>query len=328
MHIVLNTYGASLLVENGIFKVRHKDGKQLISPDKVKSISMSKGAKISSDAALLAIDYQIDVMFTNKVGKPAGRIWSVKYGSISSIRLKQFKFTISEKAVKWIKEILREKLENQQALLLSFMDDSSQAQLKINNAVKKIDLMRGKINNLKGDSVKDIASSLRGYEGTAGRMYFNLLNDFLPKPFKFKKRTMHPAMDIFNMLLNYGYGMLYGKIEGALIKAGIDPYLGIMHSDNYNRPVLVYDIIEKYRVWIDYVVIQLSVQEVIDEDCYSVKEDGSFWLENMGKRILIQSVNDYFNELIKVKGISRSRENHIDLFAQNLATLFLHFKGN
>lgn len=326
MHIVLNTYGASLLVENGIFKVVHKEGKQLISPDKVKSISMSKGAKISSDAALLAIEHQIDVMFVDRVGKPAGRVWSVKYGSISSIRLKQFQFSISAQAVKWIKEILREKLENQQALLLSFMGEDSHTQLKINNAVRKIEQIRGKINGLKGDTVRDVASSLRGYEGTAGRMYFNLLNDFLPKAYRFKKRSMHPATDVFNMLLNYGYGMLYGKIEGALIKAGIDPYLGIMHADAHNRPVLVFDIIEKYRVWVDYVVIQLATQEVIDEDCYSVKDDGSFWLENMGKRILIQSVNDYFSEIIKVKGVSRSRENQIDLYAQNLATLFLHHK--
>jgi len=314
------------LVENGIFKIVHKEGKQLIAPEKVKSISMSKGAKISSDAALLAIEHQIDVMFIDKIGKPAGRVWSVKYGSISSIRLKQFQFSISAQAVKWIKEILREKLENQQALMLSFVGGNSEMELKINNAVKKIDQMRGKINNLKGDLVRDVASSLRGYEGTAGRMYFNLINDFLPKSFKFKSRTMHPAMDVFNMLLNYGYGMLYGKIEGSLIKAGIDPYLGILHADNYNRPVLVYDVIEKYRVWVDYVVIQLAIQEVIDEDCYSVNEDGSFWLENMGKRILIQSINDYFSELITVGGLSRSRENHIDLYAQNLAQLFLHFK--
>jgi CRISPR-associated protein Cas1 len=328
MHIVLNTYGTSLLVQNGIFKIVHKEGKQLISPEKVKSISMGKGAKISSDAALLAIEYQIDVMFTDKVGKPAGRVWSVKYGSISSILLKQFQFTVSEQAVKWIKDILREKLQNQQALLLSFMGNKPEAELKINNAVKKIDQLSQSIKSLKGDTVKDIASSLRGFEGTAGRMYFNLLNEFLPRPYQFKNRSLHPAMDLFNMLLNYGYGMLYGKIEGALIKAGIDPYLGVMHADNYNRPVLVFDIIEKYRVWVDYVVIQLSMQEVFDDDCYSVKEDGSFWLENMGKRILIQSVNDYFSELISIDGLSRSRETHIDLFAQNLATLFLNFKAN
>ena len=104
------------------------------------------------------------------------------------------------------------------------------------------------------------------------------------------------------MLLNYGYGVLYGKIEGALIKAGIDPYIGILHRDDYNRPVLVYDVIELYRIWVDYVVYSLVVQQVVTDEYYSVREDGSYWLESLGRRVLIQSLNDYLDEIITVKG--------------------------
>ncbi|MBM3405555.1 MAG: CRISPR-associated endonuclease Cas1, partial [Bacteroidetes bacterium] len=118
--------------------------------------------------------------------------------------------------------------------------------------------------------------------------------------------------------------ILYGKVEGALIKAGIDPYVGVLHRDEYNRPVLAYDVIEKYRVWADYVVFGLCLQEVVNEDCFTIKEDGSYWLEASGKRILIQSVNDYLSEIIKVKGMERSRESHIELHAHNLAQRFLN----
>ncbi len=140
-------------------------------------------------------------------------------------------------------------------------------------------------------------------------------------------RSQNPATDIFNCLLNYGYGILYGKIEGALIKAGIDPYVGVMHRDDYNRPVLVFDIIEKYRVWVDYVVINLCMQDAIDEDCVSIKSDGSYWLEGIGKRILIQSLNDFLSEVIVLKGIERSRAHHIQLYAHNLAQLFVKFQS-
>lgn len=101
-------------------------------------------------------------------------------------------------------------------------------------------------------------------------------------------------------MLNYGYGLLYGKIEGILIKSGIDPYIGILHRDDYNRPVLVYDIIEKYRIWVDYIVYSLVAQEVVTTELYSVKEDGSYWLEGLGRRIIIQSLNDYLDEQITV----------------------------
>ena len=78
-------------------------------------------------------------------------------------------------------------------------------------------------------------------------------------------------MDIVNALLNYGYGILYGRIEGALIKSGIDPYIGVLHRDDYNRPVLVYDVIELYRIWVDYVVYSLVAQKVINSDYYSIR---------------------------------------------------------
>ena len=116
---------------------------------------------------------------------------------------------------------------------------------------------------------------------------------------------------------------MYGKIESALIKAGIDPYIGVFHRDDYARPVLVFDIIEKYRVWIDYVVVSLVSQEAIDEECYSIRSDGSYWLEVLGKRILIQSVNDYMEEVINLIGTERSRGYHIQLYANELAQIFL-----
>ena len=133
-------------------------------------------------------------------------------------------------------------------------------------------------------------------------------------------------MDIVNALLNYGYGLLYGKIEGALIKAGIDPYVGVLHRDDYNRPVLVYDVIELYRVWVDYVVYSLVLQGVITDDYYSVREDGSYWLEGLGRRILIQSINDYLDEVITQKGISRSRMVQLQLYAQALAQKFKKYE--
>jgi CRISPR-associated protein Cas1 len=64
------------------------------------------------------------------------------------------------------------------------------------------------------------------------------------------------------------------------------------------------------------------MQEVFDEDCFSLK-DGGVWLETMGKRILIQSVNDYFEEVIKLEGMERSRNQHIEQYAHKLAKIFL-----
>jgi CRISPR-associated protein Cas1 len=195
---------------------------------------------------------------------------------------------------------------------------------KLEKAINRINDYKSKVKSTEADVISDIAPSLRGWEGAASRSYFEIINLLMPEEYKFEGRTQHPATDVFNCVLNYGYGILYGKIEGSLIKAGLDPYVGVMHREDYNRPVLVFDVIEKFRVWIDYVVIKLLEQKAINEDCYSVKDDGSYWLEALGKRILIQAVNDYFDEVIKIGSVKRSRSNHIDLFASRLASMIMN----
>ena len=324
MELILNTFGTYLTKDNDTFMVIHKDGKQRIDPAKLRSISISKGAQISSDAALLAIENQIDVFFVDRSGAPQGRIWSNRFGSVSTIRRNQLDFTFSKEAVEWIKEIMAEKINNQIALLYSFEILEPVIKRKVQTSINRLEDYSAKIKQLEGEVVSDIAATLRGWEGAASRNYFAAINLMIPAEYQFQTRSQHPAMDTFNALLNYGYGMLYGKVEGALIKAGIDPYIGVFHRDDYARPVLAFDFIEKYRVWIDFVVLTLVRQSAITEDCISHKEDGSVWLEALGKRILIQSINDYLEENIILKATSRSRGYHIQIAAQKLAKRFLN----
>ncbi len=322
MDLIINSFGTSLSRDNNCFVILHKDGKQRVPVQGIASIQIGKGAQITSDAVLLAIENEIEILFLNNAGEPVGRIWSPKYGSVSTIRKGQVNFSLSKDAVDWIKETILQKIENQQALILAMQINDAVTQRLVDKTINKLDDYKSKIRTLTGESVSDIASALRGWEGLASKVYFDTLNLFIPEQYRFENRSQHPAMDIVNAFLNYGYGILYGKVEGSLIKAGIDPYIGIFHRDNYNRPILVYDVIELYRIWVDYVVYTLMAQNAVTDEFYSVKEDGSYWLENLGRRIIIQSLNDYLDENILMNGINRSRETHIFLFAQNLAQLF------
>lgn len=274
----------------------------------------------------LAVEKEIEVLFTDKSGNPIGRIWSPRYGSISTIRKGQVNFCFSHDAVEWIKEVLLKKIENQQALILMMLTQNAEEKQRTDRAINRLEDYRSKIKKLDGEIVQDIAPTLRGWEGVASKIYFEALNMFIPEKFRFDSRTQHPAKDPVNAMLNYGYGLLYGKIEGALIKAGIDPYVGIMHRDNYNRPVLVYDVIELYRIWVDYVVYSLVNQNAVSEDYFSIKEDGSYWLENLGRNVLIQSVNDYLDEVVENQGVPLSRANQIKAYAQRLAQKFKKYE--
>lgn len=319
MELVLNTFGVSLNRDNEGFVITSKDGRQRIPVDGIKSIQISRGAQITSDAVMLAVEHEIEVMFMDRSGNPIGRIWSPRYGSISTIRKGQLNFTFTHEALEWIKEVILQKMENQQALMLLLLTGSPEKEDLVQKSIRRIEDYRNKVYRLDGEVVSDVAPTLRGWEGQASRVYFDTINYFLPQEFRFEQRTQHPATDVANAFLNYGYGILYGKIEGALIKAGIDPYIGVLHRDDYNRPVLVYDIIEMYRIWVDYVVFTLLAQNAITEEFYSVKDDGSYWLEALGRRVLIQSLNDYFEETTIKQGVSRSRLTQMTLYIQSFA---------
>ncbi len=322
MELIISTFGTSLNRENEGFVITTTEGRQRIPAEGITSIQISRGAQISSDAVMLAMEKEIEVLFMDKNGNVTGRIWSPKYGSVSTIRKGQLNFSFSTEAIRWIKEVICQKIENQQALLLTFESSDIMIQNHVQKSIRRLEDYRTKVSTINGEVISDIASTLRGWEGLSSKIYFETLNLFLPEQYRFEKRSQHPATDVANAFLNYGYGVLYGKVEGALIKAGIDPYIGVLHRDDYNRPVLVYDVIELYRVWVDYVVFTLLTQNVITDEFYSVQSDGSYWLESLGRRVLIQSLNDYLEETIEVNGNSRSRAYQIFLYAQKLAQQF------
>lgn len=322
MELIISTFGTSLNRENEGFVITTTEGRQRIPAEGITSIQISRGAQISSDAVMLAMEKEIEVLFMDKNGNVIGRIWSPKYGSVSTIRKGQLNFSFSTEAIRWIKEVICKKIENQQALLLTFESSDIMIQNHVQKSIRRLEDYHTKVSTINGEVISDIASTLRGWEGLSSKIYFETLNLFLPEQYRFEKRSQHPATDVANAFLNYGYGVLYGKVEGALIKAGIDPYIGVLHRDDYNRPVLVYDVIELYRVWVDYVVFTLLTQNVITDEFYSVQSDGSYWLESLGRRVLIQSLNDYLEETIEVNGNSRSRAYQIFLYAQKLAQQF------
>ena len=70
----------------------------------------------------------------------------------------------------------------------------------------------------------------------------------MPEAYRFDGRSRQPALDAVNAMLNYSYGVLYSLVERACICAGLDPFLGFLHTDNYNKKSLVFDLIEPFRI--------------------------------------------------------------------------------
>ena len=48
-------------------------------------------------------------------------------------------------------------------------------------------------------------------------------------------------------MLNYGYGILYSQVWGAVVTAGLEPFAGFLHVDRAGKPSLILDLVEEFR---------------------------------------------------------------------------------
>ena len=107
MQLIINTYGTYVHVKDDLFEVTlTKDGekqKHHFASQKVTSILMSKGAALSTDAIILAMKNNIDIIVFEYDGMPVGRFWHSKPGSTSKIRKQQLEASLNETGVYWIK---------------------------------------------------------------------------------------------------------------------------------------------------------------------------------------------------------------------------------
>jgi len=325
MEIIINTPGSRLSVDNGMLMITNRREQQRIPLRKVNSILLYRGCSLSSDLVYLAADQNIDIVFGTRTGKPVARLWSNQFGSIATIRKKQVMFAQDIVCTGYIKSLIRKKIQNQIAVLLLLYKPNRATDDILNEAIAYLEKYADKLEAEPDVPMADAAETLRGWEGYCSRRYFECINQHLPEQYRFERRSQHPATDMFNSLLNYAYGMLYGKIELAMIRAGIDPFLGLFHRDEYNRPVFVYDVIEFFRYWADITIINLCMQQVIFPEFFE-NENGGLFLNGDGKRILIQSFNDYLEEVVMMNGLERSRLTHIDLAMQEIARMFKEYQ--
>lgn len=324
MKITINTYGAYISKKDDCFLISAEDKKQEIAAKKVEQILITTSAAISTDAILMAVENNIDIIFLRSNGNPYGRVWHSKLGSISTIRRNQLMLQDNKQGLDIVKEWLGIKLQNQIDLLKMLLENRRDEERKtmIQEAIEKLTEQLSNIKKLKAKDIDEARYSLQGYEGTAGRIYFRVLGQLLPDKYKFEGRSRNPAKDAFNCMLNYSYGVLYSQVEKACILAGLDPYIGIMHTDNYNRQSLVYDITEMYRGYMDEIVFKLfSGKKVKDE--YFDPVEGGVYLNKEGKQVLIEAINKAFAGKIKYRGKNIELQNTMQYDCHQIANKIL-----
>ncbi len=289
MQIVINTFGASLHKTGELFEIRIGDRKVRVSAHKTQSILICTAAHLSTDAIQLALQHHIDIVFLDRAGSPFGRLWNCKMGSTAAIRRQQLRVAGSEKALAWVRNWVAAKLLNQRKFLKELARRRPSRAELFAKPIRAIGAHRRRILDLQGD-LDSQRSTIMALEGAAGRAYFGVLSRLMPSGLSFKGRSRQPAKDEFNAALNYAYGVLYSIVDRACVIAGLDPFLGLLHTDNYQKRSLVFDLIEPFRIIAEKTVVHLFTSQRLRKEGFEPWQSG-ISLSQEGKAVLIDALN-------------------------------------
>lgn len=296
MQLIINTTNTKLSVKNKLFFIENNIVQKHINPKKVSGIAITVNCTLNASIIKLAAQNQIPIYFYNNFGTIQAKMYSPYFKNLANLRRKQLLFYTTNSATNWIISTLLKKGNRQINNLNKFNKNNNSS---IINNINKIQKLLKKLRPYSQQSIDECRNNLMGIEGNISKYYFQSLALLLPKEYNFKTRNRKPALDYFNAALNYLYGMTYSVVESGVFAKGLDPFNGYLHTENYQKTALVFDLIEPIRPIIDEILITLCLNKEL-KDKHFIKKEQGFWLSKEGKKLIIPTFNEYLYKRIKL----------------------------
>lgn len=282
-------------------------------------IASSKGISFSSDLIAELCQRGIHLSFLSYTGKPYAMLTSPMLTATTITRREQILAFEDKRGIDFSKIIVEGKLRNQEKLLLYFnkhvkKKDSKRAE-KLEELAKSIKAIRDKVKQVQGKKIDEVRGTLTGLEGSGSKQYWDGVKEIINQKFEFLGRVHRGAPDVVNSLLNYGYGILYSQVWGAVLQAGLEPFAGFMHVDRPGKSSLVLDLVEEFR---QPVVDRMVIAHVNLGEVHKM-QDGLLDMqtrESITQRILerLESPETYEGKKYKISSIIQMQARHLALF--------------
>lgn len=227
---------------NRVFHFLYPDGTvSKFFPHNTERIFVIGNIEITPEALKLLMHHRIEVIFLHKNGLFNGKLVFDDSKNVL-LRKKQYdKLNNDEFILQWCKNIIQGKIRNQ----IVFANRIKRKNKEIAELQNNVDSLKQIAENLMRATT---TNEVRGYEGAASRMYFTALKHAIqPHWAEFKGRSMNPPRDNVNAVLSFTYTLLNHLIESYILAEGMDTYVGYLHTVEYGRKSLIFDLMEEFR---------------------------------------------------------------------------------
>ncbi len=245
--------GACVHQEHG--RLRVTKGKELLQEARLFDIErvviVGGTAGVTSTAATALMEAGIECAFLSSMGKFRGLLSPVRNRG-AGVRLAQLAaHTDPARRLELAQTLVVRKVKNSSTLLSRFT--RNHPELPFKREQDRLFAAQHAASN--APSVE----SLMGFEGEAAAAYFSAFGQMLSGGFRFTERTRRPPRDPANSLLSFGYTLLTSETTGAVVGAGLDPAIGMLHSLEDDRPSLALDLMEPFRsAVVDRLVLHIA----------------------------------------------------------------------
>lgn len=211
-------------------------------------IIASRGVSFSSDLLEELCGRGIRVGCLTGSGKPLALITSPMLTATVETRRQQLAAYGSGRGADFCRWVVAGKLHNQEKLLRYFAKSRAEGcRQQLEEKAQQLRNLRRSALAVEGQCADEVRPTLMGLEGTGGRLYWQQIAFLLPDELGFASRRHQGPADAVNAALNYGYGILYSHVWGAVMNAGLEPFAGFMHVDRSGKPSMVLDLVEEFR---------------------------------------------------------------------------------
>ncbi|MDX2078913.1 MAG: CRISPR-associated endonuclease Cas1 [bacterium] len=228
---------------------------------------LSEGVSLSADVIKACAERGIPIFFVDTMGEAYSSLYASGLVGTVITRREQLRAYDDPRGIHIAIAIASAKIQNQSATLRYLAKnraDDPIGKSLIGYATNVADYS-AKLGLLPiTGTIDDIRQPILSIEANAASTYWEAVRMIIPDSYGWERREGRGATDPMNVLLNYGYGMLYGQIERAIVLAGLDPFAGFIHTDRPGKPSLTLDMIEEFRsVIVDRAVIGLLTRNFV-----------------------------------------------------------------
>ncbi|MGB9777652.1 MAG: CRISPR-associated endonuclease Cas1 [Anaerolineae bacterium] len=323
-HLIVDQYGAFLGKHQGRLRVS-RDGEVLAEAPLLhleQVLVLGTGVALSADAIRACCTAGIPIHFLDPAGRPYAALYSAGLTGTVLTRREQLLAYRDRRGVELAVAFARGKITNQANFLRYAAKYREEADSEVGRLLKEeAERVQGSLDelrHLKGDSVEEVRGQILSIEGRAAQRYWDALKAVVPESYGWPGRVTRGAQDPVNAALNYGYGILYGQVERALVLAGLDPYGGFIHADRPGKPSLVFDLIEEFRtVVVDRTVVGMTTKGMkleMDEAGRLTEEARRTIAEKILERL--DAAERYEKKRQPLRVILQSQARHIATFVR------------